>query len=130
MKDNRENSTRKNIRFDNELLAKIESKLCGKPFGTWVQETCTKAVHTTSDVVHTTEENGTHQPEKKAKIKNTYAAANGLPSIITEELHKEIMELSNQGLSGPKIEDIVKISKATINRVIKISKEKLMLSQP
>jgi hypothetical protein len=51
-----------------------------------------------------------------------YAAKHGLPRNITEELHIKIMELSKQGLSGNKIADILPVSKATINRVINISK--------
>lgn len=53
---------------------------------------------------------------------NSYASKHGLPSNITEELHVKIMELSNQGLSGNKIADVLPVSKATINRVINISK--------
>jgi len=53
---------------------------------------------------------------------NGYAAAHGLPNVITEELHKKIMELSGQGLSSRKIAEAVPVSKATINRVINISK--------
>jgi hypothetical protein len=51
-----------------------------------------------------------------------YAAKHGLPRGITEELHKNIMELSGQGLSSRKIAEAVPVSKATINRVINISK--------
>jgi hypothetical protein len=51
-----------------------------------------------------------------------YAAKHGLPRNITEELHIKIMELSKQGLSGNKIADILPVSKATIHRVIILSK--------
>jgi hypothetical protein len=50
-----------------------------------------------------------------------YAAKHGLPGNITEEQHKQIMELSKQGLSGPKITQIIPLSKSTINRVILLS---------
>lgn len=134
MKDERRTSTRKNIRFDNELLKKIESELNGKPFSEWVQDACKLLVHTTKDVVHTTDSTGTnHQgiqpsntPPKPKTItpsKNDgYAAKHGLPRGITEELHKNIMELSGQGLSSRKIAEAVPVSKATINRVISASK--------
>jgi len=144
LKDERRTSTRKNIRFDNELLKKIESELNGKPFSEWVQDACKLSVHTTNKVVHTTNSTGTHhqethpiriEPNQVVQSSNIppqaktitptndgYAAANGLPSVITEELHKKIMELSGQGLSSRKIAEAVPVSKATINRVINISK--------
>jgi hypothetical protein len=63
------------------------------------------------------------QPKTITPSKNDgYAAKHGLPRNITEELHIKIMELSKQGLSGNKIANILPVSKATINRVINISK--------
>lgn len=38
--DSRTTSTRKNIRFDNELLALIDSDLNGAAFSAWVQDAC------------------------------------------------------------------------------------------
>ena len=134
LKDERRTSTRKNIRFDNELLKKIESELNGKPFSEWVQDACKLSVHTNNNLVHTTADIGTHHQKKQSSNappkpnKNTpsandgYAAKHGLPRGINEELHMKIMELSKQGLSGPKIAEIVPVSKAGINRVIAISK--------
>ena len=67
--------------------------------------------------------NAPPKPNKNTPSANDgYAAKHGLPRNITEELHIKIMELSKQGLSGPKIAEIVPVSKATINRVINISK--------
>jgi hypothetical protein len=127
LKDERRTSTRKNIRFDNELLKKIESKLNGKPFSEWVQDACKLLVHTTDSTgTHHQEIQPSNTPPKPKTItpnKNDgYAAKHGLPRNITEELHIKIMELSKQGLSGNKIADILPVSKATINRVISASK--------
>jgi hypothetical protein len=127
LKDERRTSTRKNIRFDNELLKKIESELNGKPFSEWVQDACKLSVHTTDNIgTHHQEKKPSNTPPKPKTIppsKNDgYAAKHGLPRNITEELHIKIMELSKQGLSGNKIADILPASKATINRVINISK--------
>jgi len=38
--DTRTTSTRKNIRFDNELLAQINLSLGGMAFSAWVQNAC------------------------------------------------------------------------------------------
>ncbi len=120
MQDNRATSTRKNIRFDNELLAKIESKLGGKPFGTWVQEVCRVAVNTNNVAVNTSEK-VVNTKEKKTTVKNSYASSNNLPNVITKELHQEIMRLHKSGLSSRKIAEIVAVSKASINRTITAS---------
>jgi hypothetical protein len=67
--------------------------------------------------------NAPPKPNKNTPSANDgYAAKHGLPSVITEELHKNIMELSGQGLSSRKIAEAVQISKSTINRVISASK--------
>ncbi len=136
MKDERATSTRKNIRFDNELLKEIKANLKGESFSSWVQAACKemvhtnkKAVHTSSKLVHTssklvhtaTIKKDTPKPKDKTKSDSGYAAKHGLPSVITEELHKKIMELSKKGLSSRKIADILPVSKASINRTITAS---------
>jgi hypothetical protein len=128
LQDERANSTRKNIRFDNELLSKIESQLCGKPFGTWVQEACMAAVHTKNTVVHTTRKTGTHQAKPvaikaKSNAVNSYASKLDLPSVITEELYIKIIQLNEQGLSSRKIEELLSISRSSIQRAIKVSRQ-------
>jgi hypothetical protein len=142
VQDERTTSTRKNIRFSNELLSKIESKLDGKAFGTWVQETCASAVYTKKEAVHTSTstvhtdnkksvhtstKDGTQQQVKKhAMLKSSYAAKHGLPGEVTKEEHERIMKLSKQGLSGPKISAIISRDKSTINRIIQITRSRLI----
>jgi hypothetical protein len=81
-------------------------------------------IQATKDQVKTSKPSSTSpRPKTIPPSKNDgYAAKHGLPRGITEELHIRIMELSKQGLSGPKIADILPVSKATINRVILLSK--------
>ncbi len=42
--DNRATSTRKNIRFNNELLVMIDKARGNKAFGTWIQDLCKNKV--------------------------------------------------------------------------------------
>lgn len=42
--DNRTTSTRKNIRFNNDLLALIDKVRGDKAFGTWIQDLCKSKV--------------------------------------------------------------------------------------
>jgi hypothetical protein len=119
---NSNSSTRKNIRFENELLAKIDNARGSKPFGTWVQEACSQSVRTSiSAPVRTIEKDVRTTSGSKVDI-NSYAALNGLPSNITKELHEKIMNLSNEGLASRKIAEIVAVSKATVQRTINASK--------
>jgi|TARA_R110000737_G_scaffold48805_1_gene69387 hypothetical protein len=115
---NSNSSTRKNIRFENELLAKIDAARGSKPFGTWVQEVCSQAVHTPVSAI---KKDVRTASGSKVNV-NSYAALNGLPSNITKELHEKIMTLSNEGLASRKIAEIVAVSKATVQRTINASK--------
>lgn len=120
-KTNSNSSTRKGIRFDNELLKAIDKERGKKPLGTWVQEVCAqhfKPVHTA-----TKEPVRTISNKKANRLSNSYATEHDLPSNITRELHEKIIELSNQGLSSRKIAEIILVSKATVNRTIKITIE-------
>lgn len=114
----RKTSTRKDIRFNNELLVKINAKRGATPFSTWVQAVCTKAVHTKAKAVHTKGKT-VHTNASKADI--TYAKKHGLPRIITEKLHNEIMQHHSKGLSGHDIAKILPISRSTIQRTITAS---------
>ena len=120
-KSNSNSSTRKSIRFDNELLNTINEKRGSIPFGTWVQDMCAHAVKNNSSPVRTDEKKPVHTPaDRKTKLSvNSYADKHGLPGNITKELHEQIMVLSSQGLSSRKIAEIVPVSKATINRALK-----------
>ncbi len=120
-KSNSNSSTRKNIRFENELLTKIDNIRGEKPFGTWVQEVCAQSVRTEKSSPVQTEKKTVQTPSGSVKVKSGYAAANGLPSVITEELHKKIMSLSKDGLSSRKIAEAVGVSKASVNRTITAS---------
>jgi len=40
----RSTSTRKNIRFNNELLSLIDASRGSQPFGSWVQEACKEKI--------------------------------------------------------------------------------------
>ena len=44
MQQERTTSTRKNIRFNNELVALIEAAKGSTPFGTWVQDACKEKI--------------------------------------------------------------------------------------
>jgi hypothetical protein len=87
-----------------------------------------KAVHTDNTAVHTTSKTGTHQ-EKPVAIKaksntvNSYASKLDLPSVITEELYIKIIQFNEQGLSSRKIEEILSISRSSIQRAIKVSRQ-------
>lgn len=120
-KSNSNSSTRKSIRFDNELLKLINEKIGQKPFGTWVQDVCAQAVECNEKPVHTEVKETVRTPvNKKAnRLSNSYATEHDLPSNITRELHEKIIELSNQGLSSRKIAEITLVSKATVNRTLK-----------
>lgn len=120
-KSNSNSSTRKSIRFDNKLLNIINEKRGSVPFGTWVQDVCAQAVKSNSNPVCTEENKPVRTPaDKKTKLSvNSYADEHDLPGNITKELHEQIMELSNQGLSSRKIAEIVLVSKATVNRTLK-----------
>lgn len=58
---------------------------------------------------------------KKKERKNGYAAAFGLPSVITEVIHLRIMKLHGEGLTSREIEKEVCVSQASIQRTINVS---------
>ena len=58
---------------------------------------------------------------KKKERKNGYAAAFGLPNVITEVIHLQIMKLHGEGLTSREIEKEVSVSIASIQRAINVS---------
>ena len=58
---------------------------------------------------------------KKKERKNGCAAAFGLPNVITEVIHLQIMKLHGDGLTSREIEREVSISQAAIQRTINVS---------
>ncbi|MBA6296597.1 hypothetical protein [Colwellia sp. MB02u-9] len=58
---------------------------------------------------------------KKKERKNGYAAAFGLPNVITEVIHLQIMKLHGEGLTSREIEKDVSVSLASIQRTINVS---------
>ncbi len=58
---------------------------------------------------------------KKKERKNGYAAAFGLPTVITEIIHLQIMKLHGEGLTSREIEKQVSVSQASIQRTINVS---------
>ena len=58
---------------------------------------------------------------KKKERKNGYAAAFGLPNVITEVIHLQIMKLHGEGLTSREIEKKVSVSQASIQRTINVS---------
>ena len=58
---------------------------------------------------------------KKKERKNGYAAAFGLPNVITEVIHLQIMKLHSEGLTSREIEKKVSVSQASIQRTITVS---------
>jgi len=58
---------------------------------------------------------------KKKERKNGYAVAFGLPSVITEVIHLQIMKLHGEGLTSREIEKEVSVSLASIQRTINVS---------
>jgi hypothetical protein len=58
---------------------------------------------------------------KKKERKNGYAAAFGLPSVITEVIHLQIMKSHGEGLTAREIEKKVNVNQASILRTINAS---------
>lgn len=58
---------------------------------------------------------------KKKEPKNGYAVAFGLPNVITEVLHIQIMKLHGKGLTSREIEKEVSVSQLLIERTINVS---------
>jgi hypothetical protein len=58
---------------------------------------------------------------KKKERRNGYAAAFGLPSVITEVIHLQIMKLHGEGLTAREIEKKVGVSQVSIQRTINLS---------
>ncbi|WP_019026530.1 hypothetical protein [Colwellia piezophila] len=58
---------------------------------------------------------------KKKARKNGYAVAFGLPNVITEVIHLQIMKLHSEGLTSREIEIEVSVSQASIQRTINVS---------
>jgi hypothetical protein len=58
---------------------------------------------------------------KNKKPKNGYAAAFGLPNVITETLHIQIMKLHGEGLTPREIEKEVRVSQVLIEKTINVS---------
>ena len=58
--------------------------------------------------------------ERKER-KNGYATAFGLPNVITEVIHLQIMKLHGEGLTSREIEKKVSVSLASIQRTINVS---------
>ena len=58
---------------------------------------------------------------KKKERKNGYAAAFGLPNVITEVIHLQIMKLHSEGLAPREIEKKVSVSQVSIQRTINVS---------
>jgi hypothetical protein len=132
-KSNSLKSTRKNIRFDNKLLSYIDTARGDKPFGTWVQETCSAAIKaelnesitpimTNTNPVQTDNYNPVRTLKVNEAFKNDYATANRLPSNITEELHKQILDLNKIGLTTWEIASRVVVSKSSVLKTINASK--------
>jgi hypothetical protein len=119
LKTDRQNSTRKIIRFNDELLSLINDKRGSMPFGTWVQDVCKVAVHTVG-----TDHNkiGTDRKSKSAKVVQTEIkpSIKGLPSNISSELHLEIITLKASGLSNRAIGEKVGVSKDSVARALKV----------
>ncbi|KGJ90389.1 hypothetical protein [Colwellia psychrerythraea] len=78
-----------------------------------------------ASVAHTTRKPAlpTNRPfiAKKKERKNGYAAAFGLPNVITEVIHLQIMKLHGEGLTSREIEKEVNISQTSIQRTINVS---------
>jgi hypothetical protein len=122
-------SSKKNIRFEHDLIEQIEqAKDPLIPFAAWVKQACRDKLNgvgaqvTASVAKPVRTINKDVRTSSGSKVDNSYAALNGLPSNITEELHAQIMKLNGQGLTGPKIAEITQVSKSSINRVISASK--------
>jgi len=64
-----------------------------------------------------------HFIAKKKELKNGYAVAFGLPNVITEVIHLQIMKLHGEGFTSREIgrELSVNVSQASIQRTIKVS---------
>jgi uncharacterized protein YaaW (UPF0174 family) len=58
---------------------------------------------------------------KKKERKNGYAAAFGLPNVITEVIHLQVMKLHSEGLTSREIAKKVSVSQALIQRTINVS---------
>ncbi|WP_057830428.1 hypothetical protein [Colwellia sp. TT2012] len=58
---------------------------------------------------------------KKKERKNGYAAAFGLPNVITEVIHLRIMKLHGEGFTLREIEKEVSVSQTSIQRTITVS---------
>jgi len=58
---------------------------------------------------------------KKKEPKNGYAIAFGLPNVITEVIHLQIMKLHDEGLTSREIAREVSVSLASIQRTINVS---------
>jgi len=58
---------------------------------------------------------------KKKERKNGYAVAFGLPNVITEVIHLQIMKLHDEGLTSREIAREVSVSLASIQRTINVS---------
>ena len=58
---------------------------------------------------------------KKTERKNGYAVAFGLPNVITEVIHLQIMKLHGEGLTSREIEKQVSVTQAVIQRTINVS---------
>ena len=119
-------SSKKNIRFEHDLIEQIEqAKDPLIPFSAWVKQACRDKLNEVGAQVTTSVAEPVRTTNKDVRTSsgsNSYAALNGLPSNITEELHAQIMKLNGQGLTGPKIAEITQVSKSSINRVISASK--------
>lgn len=63
----------------------------------------------------------TKKAAKKKEAKNGYAIAFGLPNVITEVIHLQIMKLHDEGLTSREIEKEVSVSQASIQRTINVS---------
>lgn len=120
LKTDRQNSTRKIIRFNDELLALINDKRGSIPFGTWVQDVCKVAVHT---IGADHNKNGADHKSKSTKVVQTEikTSIKGLPSNVSNELHLEIINLKASGLSNRAIGEKVGVSKDSVARALKVS---------
>ncbi len=58
---------------------------------------------------------------KKKEAKNGYAAAFGLPNVITEVIHLQIMKLHAEGLTSREIGREVSVSHASVQKTINVS---------
>jgi hypothetical protein len=116
-------SSKKNIRFEHDLIEQIEqAKDPLIPFAAWVKQACRDKLNEVGAQVTASVAKPVRTNSGSKVDVNSYAALNGLPSNITEELHAQIMKLNGQGLTGPKIAEITQVSKSSINRVISASK--------